>query len=78
MFYNKLFLELLIPCISESCIEVKVKFLFSHFFVVPSGIETGRVIIEQHPEQIYLWIYLQICNFINNELIFHKKPFLEL
>ena len=28
-------LTLNVPCISESCIEIKVKFLFSHFFVVP-------------------------------------------
>ena len=27
-------LTLPVPCISESCIEIKIKFLFSHFFVV--------------------------------------------
>ena len=33
------FLTLLVPCISESYIEMKIKgkFLFSHFFVVPSS-----------------------------------------
>ena len=29
------------PCISESCIEVKSKFLFSHFFVVPQKTSKG-------------------------------------
>ena len=31
--YNTM-LTLNISCISESCIEMKIKFLFSHFFVV--------------------------------------------
>ena len=31
--YNPM-LTLNMPCISESCIEMKIKFLFSHFFVV--------------------------------------------
>ena len=27
-------ITLAVPCISEGCIEIKIKFLFSHFFVV--------------------------------------------
>ena len=35
--YSVCFLTLNVPCITESCIEIKnqVKFLFSHLFVVP-------------------------------------------
>ena len=33
-------LTLPVPCISESCIEIKIKFLFSHFFEVPQKVLT--------------------------------------
>ena len=40
-------LTLNVPCISESCIETKVKFLFSHFFVVPQkGFEAPQRSVE--------------------------------
>ena len=34
----KILLTLPAPCISESCTENKLEFLFSHFFVVPQKV----------------------------------------
>ena len=49
-------LTLDIPCISESCIEIKIKFLFSHFFVVPQKV-LWRLRLKQDN---YSWAKLQI------------------
>ena len=37
-YRHKFLLTLPAPCITESYIQVKIKFLFSHFFVVPQKV----------------------------------------
>ena len=64
VWYHKDKLTLNVPCISESCVEVKIKFLFWHFSVMPQKV-LWRPFIKpfeapQRSVKIKLWFFLEI------------------
>ena len=64
VWYHKDKLTLNVPCISESCVEIKIKFLFWHFSVMPQKV-LWRPFIKpfeapQRSVKIKIWFSLEI------------------